>query len=281
MNTYQDISPSPLAGRWYPANPSRLAESVDSYIEAARLPEIKGRVLGLVSPHAGHIYSGPVAGYSFAAIRGLHPELVIILSPFHQYHPGALLTSGHDAYQTPLGTVPVDQEAQDLVDRSLQEKAGVSLDYIRRDGEHAVEILLPFFQRVLPEGFRLLPLMLRRQDPDLMEMLAAILAELIGSGQNLLAASSDLSHFHPAEIARKLDQTIIDGIIALDPEELYQAEERGTGSACGLGALATVIWAAKKTGPAQAYYLNYAHSGDVTGDNSSVVGYASALITRA
>lgn len=143
-----------------------------------------------------------------------------------------------------------------------------------------MEILLPFFQRVLPEGFRMLPLMIREQDPALMRVLGQILAEQLKDKNTLLTASTDLSHFHPAREARQLDQTVIHYIEDLDPEGLYQAHNTGTGSACGLGGLAAVIWAAKSAGNVTARVLDYANSGDVTGDNSSVVGYTSAVLIR-
>lgn len=280
MNQYNDIRPSPLAGRWYPANPRRLAESVDGYIRKAQVPDISGKVAALVSPHAGHVYSGPVAGYAFKTIQDKPVSLVVILSPFHQFHPGAVLTTGHDAYQTPLGTVPVDRVSLAGVDEALRAQAGLGLTQVRNDGEHAVEILLPFFQRSLPEGFQILPLMIRDQDPALMQALGTVLADLVKDQGALLAASTDLSHFHPAGEARQLDQTVIDCIQALDPEGLYQAQHQGTGSACGLGPLAAVIWAAGLGGLVTPLILNYAHSGEITGDHASVVGYASAVLIR-
>jgi len=280
MNKITDIRPSPLAGRWYPAHPKKLAESVDSYIQAAQIPEIKGEILALISPHAGYQYSGPVAGYAFKTITGLKPELVVILSPYHQYHPGAFLTSGHQAYQTPLGEVPLDQEDLEFVNSSLQDKIGIELSEIRNDTEHAVEIILPFLQRALQSEFSILPIMIRQQDLGLMQALGEILAELMLSRNVLLVASTDLSHFQTAGKAKQLDQTIIQGIQSMDPESLYQAQQENKGSACGLGALAAVIWAAKTGGSATAQILNYAHSGDITGDNTSVVGYTSAVLTR-
>lgn len=280
MNTNGDIRPSPLAGRWYPANPKKLADSVDSYIQAAQLPEIKGKILALVSPHAGHLYSGPVAGYAFKAVMDLQPELIVILSPCHQYHPAAILTSGHLAYHTPLGDVAVDQEALELTSQSLLDRTGLELRKVRNDDEHAVEIMLPFLQRALQDEFTLLPLMVRRQDPELMKSLSECLAKLMLSRKTLLVASTDLSHFHTAEEANQLDQTIIKGIQTLDPVSLYHVQKNNTGSACGLGALAAVIWTVKSGGGAAAHILNYAHSGDITGDNTSVVGYVSAVLTR-
>jgi AmmeMemoRadiSam system protein B len=221
-----------------------------------------------------------VAGYAFSALQGRHPERVVIIAPFHQYHPGTILTSGHEAYQTPLGTVPVDRQSLDEINHQLREANQPELSKVRNDGEHAVEILLPFFQRVLPDGFQLIPLMIRDQDPNLMQLLGKILAEFIESKHALLAASTDLSHFHPDQEARQLDQTILDRIQDLDPEGLYQAHQAGTGSACGLGPLAAVIWAASEAGKVTARILNYANSSDITGDKSSVVGYASAVLIR-
>jgi MEMO1 family protein len=275
-----DIRPSPLAGRWYPGQPKKLAESIDGYIQAASIPKIEGKILALVSPHAGHLYSGPVAGYAFKTILNLHPELIVILSPFHQYHPGTILTSGHQEYQTPLGDVPVDRESIKFVNRSLREKTGLELSEVRNDSEHAVEILLPFIQRTIKTRISILPLMLRQQEPGLMRILGGILTELIQSRKALFIASTDLSHFHTAGKAEEMDQNIIQGIRSLDPERLYQSQKDGTGSACGLGALAAVIWAVNSGDNTKAHILNYAHSGMITGDNNSVVGYTSVVITR-
>ncbi len=280
MNKLTDIRPSPLAGRWYPASPDKLAETVDFYIHQAELPEISGDIIALISPHAGHIYSGPVAGYCFAALRDLRPDLVVILSPYHQYHPDAILTTSHQAYQTPLGIVPVDLENLEAVDRALQEKSGVQLKRIKNDSEHAVEILLPFFQRALPGEFSLLPLMIRQQDPILMQTLGTILSNLVKVKNTVLTASTDLSHFYPADKAWELDQTIINHIKTLNPDGLYQAQDQGSGYACGIGALAAVIWAAKAEPPVTAHQLRYGNSGDITGDYSSVVGYTAAVISR-
>ena len=280
MENFVDVRPSALAGRWYPANPKQLAESVDSFIDQATIPVIPGEIIALISPHAGHIYSGPVAGYCFAAIRNTNPDLVVILSPYHQFHTDAILTTSHQAYQTPLGNVAVDLESIQEIDSELKERAGIHLKKIKNDDEHAIEILLPFFQRALSEEFKILPLMLRPQDLELMKSLSSILAELFNQKKVLLTASTDLSHFFPAEKATKLDQTIINHIKTLDPEGLYQAQDQGQGSACGLGAIAAVIWATKEGGSVTAHHLNYSHSGDITGDLASVVGYTAAAITR-
>jgi AmmeMemoRadiSam system protein B len=236
-------------------------------------------VIALISPHAGHMFSGPVAGYAFAAIKDLQPEQVVILSPYHAYHSGAILTSGHQAYQTPLGLVPIASDSINWIEDVLKERTGIELIRVRNDEEHAVEILLPFLQQVIETEFKLVPLMIRDQDPDLMKALGLILSSLTGQGKVLLVASTDLSHFFPAEKAQELDQTIIDQISTLDPEGLYRVQNDGQGSACGLGAMAALLWAVQDLGPVKHWHLNYAHSGQITGDNNRVVGYTSEVIT--
>ena len=280
MGKLTDIRPSSLAGRWYPADPKTLAESVDGFITQAKIPKITGEIIALVSPHAGHMYSGPVAGYCFAAIRDLSPDLVVILSPYHPYHPPVIFTTTHQAYETPLGIVPVDHEMLETVAKALLDRTGIKLSRVTNDGEHAVEILLPFFQRALAEEFRLLPLMIRQQNSDVMQALGDILTEIMADRNVFLAASTDLSHGNSADKARSLDQTIIDHIVSLDPVGLYQAQISFTGEACGLDALAALLWAAKSRGSVTAHHLHYAHSGDITGDNTGVVGYTAAVLTR-
>lgn len=280
MHTVTNVRPSPLAGQWYPADSEQLAHSIDAYLDQAAVPSLHGELLALVTPHAGHTYSGPVAGHAFATLKGASPELVVILSPMHQPYAEPLLTTIHEAYHTPLGDVAVDQETLGKLTRAMRDQTGVKIISVERDKEHAVEIELPFLQRVLPEEFKFIPIMIRNQDPALMQALAYVLAEHLPLHESLLIASTDLSHFHPAQKARSLDRTIIDHILNLDPEGIYQAENNKTGFACGKGALATTLWAVKQIGADHARLLNYGHSGEVTGDNTRVVGYAAAAITK-
>jgi AmmeMemoRadiSam system protein B len=109
MQTQLDLRPSPIAGQWYPGEADQLAKSVDGYLNAAHLPEIHGRIVAVVAPHAGYMYSGPVAGHAFAALRGLQPGVVALVSPMHHPYFQPLLTTAHTAYSTPLGVVPVDR----------------------------------------------------------------------------------------------------------------------------------------------------------------------------
>lgn len=278
--TESNPRPSILAGRWYPADPNQLRESVDRYLADAQVPEIQGQILGLISPHAGHIYSGPVAGYSFAAVINTAPDLAVILAPLHQPYSGKLLTTSHTAYQTPLGSIPVDTQCLEELQTVLHENHSLELASISNDQEHSIEILLPFLQRSLQPGFKILPVMIRDQRPETMQALSAALINLLGEKNFLLIASTDLSHFHPAEEAELLDRTIIDGITALDPASMYRAEAEGRGSACGLGGLAAVIWTARELGVNRGIHLKYAHSGHTSGDFNRVVGYEAAALVQ-
>ncbi len=280
MNASLDIRPSPIAGQWYPGDPKRLSDSVDQYIREAQLPELEGEVVAIVTPHAGHIYSGPVAGYAFATLRGYQPDTVAVISPMHYPYNEPLLTTAHQAYQTPLGNLPVDAEEVQMLDELLEKELGYGLAYVRRDREHSLEIELPFLQRVIDAPFKLLPVMVRNQGTRVTRILGECLAKVLKDKKSLLVASTDLSHFYPQRIANQLDAEMLRCIESFDPEEVIRVEDEGRGFACGRGALAAVLWAAKQLGGDTVKILKHATSGDVTGDTSQVVGYGAAVILR-
>ncbi len=272
-----DVRPSPIAGTWYDDHPQRLAAAVDAYLNAADLPPLGGRVTGLMAPHAGHRYSGAVAGYAFAAVRGMTPNLVAVISPMHHPYGQPALTTAHQAYGTPLGIIPVAAEAVAQVSDGLRQRTGFGLTPVSNDSEHALEIELPFLQRALAGEFQLVPIMLRAQDADTARALGAALADALRGRDVLLVASTDLSHYHAQQEAQRLDGAILEAVAAFDPQRLYAAALAGQGEACGLGALAAVMWASRALGAQRAQVLRHATSGDVTGDTSAVVGYAAAV----
>ena len=280
MSAQFDVRPSPIAGQWYPGDPKQLSTDVDRYIHEAKLPEIKGEVVAIVTPHAGHIYSGPVAGYAFAALKGYKPELVAVVSPMHYPYNEPLITTAHAAYETPLGIIPVDAKAVQMLDELLENELGYGLARIRHDREHSLEIELPFLQRVIASEFTLLPVMVRDQSRRVTRILGQCLAKTLRGRNALLVASTDLSHFYPQRIADELDAEMLRCIESFEPEAVIQAEEEGRGFACGRGALAAVLWAAKDLGADTVKILKHATSGDVTGDTSQVVGYGAAVILR-
>ena len=280
MDKHKDLRPSPIAGQWYSGNRKSLAADVDGFLDSALLPEIDGEVVGLVVPHAGHVYSGAVAGYAFAAVRGMEPEIAAVISPMHQPYYDPLLTSAHDAYHTPLGAIHIDREALLELDGLLDKTLGFGTTPVRDDREHSLEIELPFLQQALKGGFSLLPVMVRDPSVRITQALGLALARVLSGSSSLLVASTDLSHFYPQEKANKLDREMLRRIEAFDPEAVLEAEEEGVGYACGRGATAAVLWAARELGGNRVQILNYATSGDVTGDYRQVVGYGAAVITK-
>ena len=280
MKTISDVRPSPIAGQWYSGSPQALAQSVDGFLAAAQLPELAGQVVGVVAPHAGHIYSGPVAGYAFRAVQGKSYDVVAVVSPMHRYFSEPLLTSAHKAYGTPLGAIPIDTQAVSDVDAALKETLRSGLSAAAYDSEHSLEIELPFLQRALLGDFKLLPIMVRSHDPDELQALGEALAEVLASQPGLLVASSDLSHFYTEQEAERLDNAMLDQIAAFSPEGVFETESKGKGYACGLGAVMAVLWAARELGADQVKVLHHATSGSVTGDYSSVVGYGAAVILK-
>lgn len=273
MQEITDVRPSPIAGQWYPGGADRLAEGVDRMLADAPAADVPGRIVGLVAPHAGHIYSGAVAARAFKLVAGLAVERVAVISPMHHPFAGATLTTGHDAYQTPLGVIPVDRDALDALGEHVE------LTPVRDDPEHAVEIELPFLQRALDGPFSLVPLMLRDQTWPAARLLGEALADVLAGGpRTLIVASSDLSHFYTEAQAHRLDRAVLDRVAAFDPEGVIRAEEQGTGFACGRGAIAVTLIAARELGADAARIVGYATSADAGGGVSRVVGYGAAVV---
>jgi len=276
-----DVRPSPIAGHWYPGDARTLGAEVDVHLAGAGAVKADGAIVALVAPHAGHRYSGAVAGHAFAVARGLRPEVVAVVGPMHYPLEGAVLTSGHGAYQTPLGPVAIAREACRVLDDAVRRELPGGLTPVRNDPEHSIEIELPFLQRVLPEEWRLLPVMVRDQRREVARALGLALAVALRDRAALLVASTDLSHYHPQAAANRLDRELLRRVEAFDPDAVLRAEQEGAGEACGIGALAAVLWAARELGADRVRVLDYATSGDVTGDLERVVGYAAGVVTRA
>ncbi len=275
-----DVRPSPIAGLWYPADPALLRQEVELYLAHSPADCPQGTVHGILAPHAGLRYSGPVAASAFKCLSARRPQVVAILSPYHNPHPAPLLTSGHQAYDTPFGLVPVEQDLLQGLHQHLTARLGFGLTPIRRDPEHAVEIELPFLQQLLPE-FRLVPVMMRDQSPRTVQALAEALVEILAGVDGVLVASSDLSHYYPQDVAESLDRRLLRRINRFDAQGVEDLCEQGRAYACGCGAIVAVMRAAQAMGADRARVVHYATSGDTSGDYSSVVGYAAAVFWQA
>lgn len=279
MNETAEIRPSPIAGTWYYGNPDRLRQQVDQFLAAARLPALEGQVIALIAPHAGHRYSGLTAGHAFASVLGQERDLVVVISPMHAPYPANLITTAHRAYATPLGEVWVDAKAlADMEDHLSHD--GLNLTPVANDKEHSLEIELPFLQRALSNTFKLLPVMVRSQSPLVAKRLGHALAQVLQNRNALLVASTDLSHFYPEALANELDEEMLRRIRSFSPDELFNAERAGKGFACGVAAVAAVLWAAREMGADTIEILHHSTSGEETGDYGSVVGYGAAAVLK-
>lgn len=279
MEFLSEARPSPIAGAWYAGDPQVLARQMEAYISAAKIkPEdLAGRVLGLIVPHAGHRYSGQTAAYAYKTVAEKPRELVIILSPLHQYYPEDFITTAFQAYETPLGQVEIAQHELRVLDEELARR-GYKLVQVGADQEHSLEIQLPFLQQAWKSPFRLLPVMLRARESRKISQFAAALYESIASRDCLVIASSDLSHFFPLEKAQLLDAETLRRVSRFDPEAVLAGDGDHSAPACGAGAIAAMLETTRRMGADKVQILNYSTSADSTGDQSSVVGYGSATV---
>jgi AmmeMemoRadiSam system protein B len=275
-----ETRPAQLAGTWYTGNPENLQKEITDYIKNVSNPTLPQEIIGLLVPHAGHRYSGPVAGYAYKAVQGRSYQNVVVISPFHRGHNQPIITTAHVSYQTPLGEVLVDFPHLEALENMLNEDYQYKLSQIAYDQEHAVEIQLPFMQLALKDEFKLLPLMLAGGKTEAAIQLGEALGKLLAGGETLLVASTDLSHFYAEEKANQLDQAMLDAIATFDVDQVINAHNSGKGQACGLLAVVAVMTAAKILGANKIQILNYATSGATSGDYSRVVGYGAGVFTR-
>ena len=265
-----------LAGAWYPEDPKELTAMVKGFLDHAKTPEIQGRLVALAVPHAGLVYSGPVAAYGFSLLKNQDFETVVLIGPSHRYPFSGVSLNPVD-YETPLGRLPLDAA---LAQEILKQGAPlVTTEPLAHQQEHCLEIEMPFLQTVAPK-IKIVPLLMGDQDMDTCTRLAQILAKVIKGKKVLLLASTDLSHFHPADKAQELDGRLVEIVETYDALKLHSALIERKIEACGGGALVTVMLASRALGADRAEVLKYGHSGETSGNNIEVVGYLAAAFTN-
>ncbi len=268
-----------VAGSWYPGTASAINAEVDSYLDAARAVPPPGRLVALVSPHAGLRYSGPVAAYGYGLLRDAAEGLTVVLvGPSHGAAFDGVAVHARGAWETPLGRAAIDED----IARALLAADRVAFDDpdVHRD-EHSLEMQMPYLQRLVP-GLRIVPLLMGSQSRRDVEALAGALGKALAGHRALLVASSDLSHYQPATVANRLDAAVVDAVGRFDDETLLRRLETHDNVACGGGPVVAVMKAARALGAERACVLKYGDSGDVgEGDKSHVVGYLSAALTAA
>jgi AmmeMemoRadiSam system protein B len=261
-----------VAGSWYPDHPATLLAAIEQYF--GRVGEqVNGEITALVSPHAGLMYSGPVAAHAYRQVEGRSYDVVVLVGPSHHVGFEGVAIVSRGVFETPLGDVLVSAEDADMIIASAPVVRELPAAHRR---EHSLEMQLPFVQRVLP-GVPIVPLLMGHQSRATIDSLAEGLASALASRRALLVASSDLSHYHDSRRAAVLDRVIVDAVDRFDPEAVERALARDPGHACGGGPIVSVMRAARALGAADARVLCYADSGAVSGDTSAVVGYCAAV----
>ena len=267
-----------VAGQFYPSDRAELSALIDQCYRhplgpgmGPPAPETSSGAVAVVSPHAGYVYSGPVAAHSYLHVSSMRsPDLIVIVAPNHYGLGSGVATFKEGDWETPLGRMHVDAGAAGaFVD--LAEVAAFDPDAHRL--EHSLEVQLPFLQRIYGDSVPFLPVSLIFQDIDTAKGVARALAKILRGKKAVLVASSDLTHYEPAEQARKKDTALMSEVLKMDLEGFYSTLDRLGVTACGFGAIATVMEAARSLGLGRAELLKYASSGDTTGDNLQVVGY--------
>jgi MEMO1 family protein len=259
-----------VAGSFYPGGKEQLTNSLQQLV-----PQLQpGPGLGVVLPHAGYIYSGAIVGATLARVS--LPEQIVLLGPNHTGAGEAFAVSGAHAWQTPLGNIELDG---DLSNRIVDTISLAKFDENAHRQEHSLEVLVPFIQWLNPAA-KIVPVCIRSHTLEaLLEFGAGLAACLNAGGQApLIIASSDMSHYLPGELARELDFLALDQALALDPEGLFRVVLQRRISMCGVAPCVAMLQACLDLGATHAELVRYGNSGDLTGDQSEVVGYAGLVV---
>jgi len=271
----EKVRPAGVAGSFYPGNADELKSTVDAFVSQATVPATNDPLVALIAPHAGYPYSGAVAGFSYAALKGRKYQRVVVIAPSHYEAFGFSSVYDGDAYVTPLGRVPVDKAfAAKLAANSAIRLSGRGHERTGQQAEHALEVQLPFLQRTLSPPFQIVPIIMGDQSYEASRALGVALAKLIGNSDTLIVASSDLSHYHPYDEASTIDHNTLQAIAEWDYFNLSRNLQWRVWEACGGAPIVAAMIAAERLGATRAQLLKYANTGDVTGDHSRVVGYS-------
>jgi AmmeMemoRadiSam system protein B len=260
-----------VAGSWYPAHPDALAREVDRYLAAAGEPPA-GEPIAIIAPHAGLMYSGPIAAHAYNLLRGREIDIVVLVGPSHYVGFDGVAVYERGAFETPFGPVAIAEQCAATVAMGAREIQPHPTAHLR---EHSLEMQLPFLTRVLP-GAEIVPLVMGHQRRETAYALGDAIAAAVKGRRAMLVASTDLSHYQSAQTAEKLDRRVIRQVERFDADGLMSLLETFPEHACGGGPTVAVMRAAKLLGATDARVLKYGDSGDVSGDKDAVVGYLAA-----
>ncbi|MDE1829776.1 MAG: AmmeMemoRadiSam system protein B [Thaumarchaeota archaeon] len=271
-----------VAGMFYPKTQQELKSSImDCFLHKLGPGKLfptsnNERIIGIICPHAGYMYSGPVAANSYYAISSLKPDLVIIVGPNHWGIGCNIAAMKEGVWQTPLGEIEVDTSAALEIHKTANI---VELDFLSHTRDHSLEVQLPMLQEIYSHRFKILPIILIDQSYKSAKELGMAIAKISKNKSTVIIGSSDFTHYEKNEYAYKQDKSLIEPILKMDIDGFYRILQENQVSACGYGAIASTIIACKEMGATKGVLAKYATSGDITGDKSSVVGYASIIFS--
>lgn len=241
-------------------------------------PKKGNNIMGFVSPHAGYMYSGPVAANGFYKIAlGGKPDTIIILGPNHQGFGENISIMAEGKWKTPLGELEIDAEiAEDI----LKNSKIIKNDKKAHQYEHSIEVQLPFIQYIFGKDIKFVPICMTRQDINTDIEIAQSICSSVVDKNILIIASSDFTHYEPQEYAKNVDKQAINAILEFNPKKLYEIIYRQNLTMCGPGPITVMLIVCETLGAKKAELLKYATSGDVSGAYGQVVGYASIIIKK-
>ncbi|CAD6525734.1 MEMO1 family protein Nmar_0215 [metagenome] len=270
-----------VAGMFYSGEKKELKKSInDCFLHKfgpGKIPPSnnKKKIFGVICPHAGYAYSGPIACHSFYEISSNIPELVIIVGPNHWGVGSSVATMKDSKWQTPLGEVEVDSKIAEEISNMTKI---IEIDNFSHSREHSLEVQIPILQEI-SKNFRILPIVLINQSKEVAYQIGLSIAKIVKKKKAVIIGSSDFTHYEPNKFAHEQDAALIEPILKLDVDKFYDVLNKKDVSACGYGAIASTMIACKELGATKGELLKYATSGDITGDTSSVVGYGSIIFT--
>ena len=269
-----------VAGMFYPSEKNKLTKLIEDCFLHSSGPgknpkKIGKKIFGVICPHAGYVYSGPIACHSINSISSESPELFIIIGPNHWGIGRSVATMTDCIWETPLGNVEVDSESAKEIS---QLSKNIESDFFSHTREHSLEVQIPILQKTF-SNFKILPISLVNQSKEIAKDVGLTIAKIAKKKNVMIIGSSDFTHYEPNEFAHEQDLALIEPILEMDVDKFYDVLQKRKVTACGYGAIASTIIACKELGATKGELLKYATSGDVTGDTSSVVGYGSIVFT--
>ena len=275
-----------VAGQFYEGDAEALKIQIENCFQhkfgPRQLPKVDGagsrKIVGLVCPHAGYIYSGPVAAKAYYELASDgRPDTVIILGPNHTGHGSGLAIVNEGSWRTPLGNVEIDFET---ANRIIEETGIIDVDNTAHRFEHSIEVQLPFLQYIYGNEFKFVPIAFLMQDLQSAVEIGKGLTKVLSEKNAVVISSSDFTHYEPQASVNKKDFAVLKAIENLDVKELYSIIEKQDVSACGYGPIATLMTLSKALGVKNAVVLSHITSGDIIEEFSSVVGYSAVVFRK-